>query len=157
MCDYSLMGVPNRQAKEGEELVLYKFPSNTKGFASPGDVARTQAIPQKLGLWEGLRSLLRGPNLDEVTAVCIMPGTRLLLQDIPLDFQRSLDVNSIEEVTFTQLTYVENVHRDAVRFGNGSEVSLQRLSEGQRIKILSFDLDMEPIPLRQDDMVLHFG
>lgn len=157
MCDYSLMGVPNRQAKEGEELVLYKFPSNTKGFASPGDVACSQAIPRKLGFWEGLRSLLRGPNLDLVTAVCIMPGTRLMLQDIPLDFQRSLDVKPAEQVTFTQLTFAENVHRDAVRFQNGSEVSLQRLSEGQRVKILSCDLDAEPIPLRQDDLVLHFG
>ena len=38
MCDYSLMAVPNRLAKEGEELVSHRFPTGSVGFASPGDL-----------------------------------------------------------------------------------------------------------------------
>ena len=32
MCDYSLMGLPNRLAKEGETLILIQFQTGTSGF-----------------------------------------------------------------------------------------------------------------------------
>ena len=35
MCDYSLAGVPNRLAMEGEELVVHRFPTGAPGLTSP--------------------------------------------------------------------------------------------------------------------------
>jgi hypothetical protein len=43
----------------------------------------------------------------------------------------------VEEVTFTQLTSDAFSYRDAVRFRNGSELVLQRLQEGQRVRVLN--------------------
>jgi hypothetical protein len=34
MCDYSLAGIPNRLAVEGEELVVHPFPTGALGLAS---------------------------------------------------------------------------------------------------------------------------
>ena len=157
MCDYSLMGIPNRLANQGEELVLYCFPSATKGFASPRDVVCTNSPAGQLGFWEGLKSLFRPPSLSTVPAVCVPPGARLLLQGIPKELQCAVHVRSVETVTFTQLSSDAHVHRDAVRFSNGSEVSLQTLREGQRAKILSLDLGVSQVPVQPEEMVLHFG
>lgn len=155
MCDYSLMGIPNRLAKQGEELVLYRFPTNTKGFVSPADVACSISSARDLGFWEAIKALFRAPNLGCATAVCIPPGARLTLHNIPVEIQCSLNVNSTEEATFTQITSAVDAHRDAVRFHNGSEVLLQFLAEGQRVKVLSFDLESEPAPRQWDEMVLN--
>ena len=38
MCDYSLMGVPNRLAREAEKLTVHRFPTGTLGLASPTDL-----------------------------------------------------------------------------------------------------------------------
>ena len=35
MCDYSLQGIENRLAKEGEVLVVHRFYSGSKGLTSP--------------------------------------------------------------------------------------------------------------------------
>ena len=35
MCDYSLAGIPNRLAVEGEELVVHPFPTGALRLASP--------------------------------------------------------------------------------------------------------------------------
>src|ERR1017187_1728005 len=35
MCDYSLYEFPNRLAREGEELVTYRFPLGSLGLVSP--------------------------------------------------------------------------------------------------------------------------
>ena len=34
MCDYSLTGIPNRLAVEGEELVVHRFRTGSLGLAS---------------------------------------------------------------------------------------------------------------------------
>jgi hypothetical protein len=34
MCDYSLAGVPNRLAVEGEELQVHRFPTGALGLTS---------------------------------------------------------------------------------------------------------------------------
>jgi hypothetical protein len=36
MCDYSLAGIPNRLAAEGEQLMVFRFPTGARGLASPG-------------------------------------------------------------------------------------------------------------------------
>ena len=59
MCDYSLAGVPNRLAVEGEQLVVHRFSTGSVGLASPCSSLSSKE-----------------------TAVCIPPGARLRLRDI---------------------------------------------------------------------------
>ena len=122
MCDYSLAGVPNRLAVEGEHLVACRFSTGSMGLTS-GDGP----------LWEWW--------FKQTPAVCVPPGAHLLLGDIPKNLQRQLDVQATEEVTFVQLSAEAYEYRDAVRFRNGREVLLQRLRHGQRVEILSLCSD----------------
>jgi hypothetical protein len=147
MCDYSLMSVPNRLATEGEELVVHRFPSRAKGLAAISDLRRAGiALPVRR---KGLRSFLSeirslwreivsdSENTKSVAAVCIPPGARLLLRDIPERLQSQVGVRRVEEVTFTQITSEAFRYRDAVRFRNGCEIILQLLQEGQRVRVLN--------------------
>ena len=113
MCDYSLAGVPNRLAVEGEQLVVHRFSTGSVGLASPCSSLSSKETP----------------------AVCIPPGARLRLRDIPQALQ--IGVNATEEVTFVQLSAEAYQYRDAVRFGNGREVLLQCLRCGQHVEVLS--------------------
>jgi hypothetical protein len=74
MCDYSLAHFPNRLAVEGEQLIVCRFGSRTLGLAP----AQT-----------GLKELLFGAGR---LSVCVPPGARLRLRDIPDYLQQSLDV-----------------------------------------------------------------
>jgi len=141
MCDYSLMGIPNRLATEGEELVVHRFSTGSLGLASSSDLRR---VPHPLQAWLSGFLFFRAPE-DAIPAVCIPPGAQLLLQDIPIDLERSLKVGWAEEVTFTQLTAAANTYRDAVRFNNGNEIYLQELREGQRVKVLHLSLANEAV------------
>ncbi|MGH9374679.1 MAG: hypothetical protein ACRD1J_00755 [Terriglobia bacterium] len=140
MCDYSLMTVPNRLAENGENLIVYKFPTGSRGFASQLDWRKTQEPvknQQRQGFWQALRrSLLNLPSACSVPAVCIPPGARLRLQDIPARLKRQLEIGPVEDVTFTELTAIANNYRDAVVFQNGRHILLQELEEGQRAKVL---------------------
>jgi hypothetical protein len=125
MCDYSLMSIPNRLAVTGEELVTHRFQSGSLGLASP------QVRPK--GFWDTLK---RSFNPPLTPAVCIPPGAKLILHDIPLHMQREIGVRSVEEVTFTQLSAADNNYRDALRFRTGREVRLQELSDGMRVQVV---------------------
>jgi hypothetical protein len=124
MCDYSLASIPNRLAVEGEQLVAYRFFTGSMGLTS-GDALLWR-------LW-----------FKQTTAVCVPPGARLLLRDIPRNLQRQFDVQATEEVTFVQVSAEAYEYRDAVRFRNGREVLLQRLRCGQRVKVLSLCCDCD--------------
>ena len=118
MCDYSLAGVPNRLAVEGERLVACRFSTGSMGLTS-----------RDASLWRLW--------FKQTPAVCVPPGARLLLRDIPKDLQRQVNVQATEEVTFVQLSAQAYQYRDAVRFRNGRELLLQRLKCGQRVEVLS--------------------
>jgi hypothetical protein len=135
MCDYSLMGVPNRLAQNGEDLVAHRFRTGSLGLAPAGACTQADVVGTGTGFWWMLKAFLRGEPTQAV-AVCVPPGARLLLGDIPEPLQQSLRVGSAEEVTFTQLTATASMYRDAFRFKNGAELLLQRLSEGQRVRVL---------------------
>ena len=120
MCDYSLAGIPNRLAVEGEELVVHRFRTGSLGLASP--------CPSGSRWWSG------------TPAVCIPPGARLMLLDVPKRLQHDLTVGPNEEVTFVQLSATPYQFRDAVRFTNGREIRLQELSEGMRVRVLKISL-----------------
>lgn len=147
MCDYSLMSFPNRLAAEGEELIVHRFSSGAMGLATLSDLQiqrdafsmRRKSLPS---LFSGLGSLLKDifttpDNSRSVPAVCIPPGTRLLLRDIPMRLQIQVGARRVEEVTFSQITSDAFSYRDAVRFYNGHEIILQQLQEGQRVRVLN--------------------
>ena len=137
MCDYSLAHFPNRLAEEGEQLVVHRFQTGT------------------LGLAPACFSLKQIFSPDSTPAVCVPPGARLLLQDIPERLQQALNVGSVEEATFVEQSADAFRYRDAVRFGNGHEILLQQLASGQRVLVLSLDTGesetTEPDALRQID------
>ena len=137
MCDYSLMSLRNRLANDGEELITYRFPTGTIGLASPSDIdAELELHPHRGGFWSLLKDIF-SVETSSVPAVCIPPGTSLLLADIPAHLQRELDICVAEPVIFTQISVVPSCHRDAVRFRNGREIVLQRLGEGLHALVIS--------------------
>ena len=119
MCDYSLAGLPSRLALEGERLVVHRFPTGSLGLASP--------CPSRSRLW----------SAKQTPAVCIPPGARLLLRDIPKGLQQQLSVGGAEEVAFVQRSATPYQFRDAVRFNNGREILLQQLQCGQQVDVLA--------------------
>lgn len=136
MCDYSLMALPNRLAVSGEDLIVHRFTEGAMGLASPFDVQSEKAVLKTLGFWKRLKEMFE--RNEKITAVCIPPGARLIVRDIPRDLQRTFGLrNDMEEAIFTQQTATVDDYRDAIRFNNGSEVLLQRLAEGQRVRVLN--------------------
>jgi hypothetical protein len=129
MCDYSLAGLRTRLAVEGEELVVYRFPTGSLGLTSSSEVA---AHKKEFHGWPR-----RFDPREVPCAVCIPPGARLLLRDIPDHLQKHLGVGVEERVVFTQRSGEVGSHRDGLRFTNGQEILLQRLVEPQRAAVLS--------------------
>lgn len=144
MCDYSLMHVPNRLARQGEELVLFRFTTGSLGMASPADVNR-RPEPSIAGRswWSKVKEFFDPTQPPAVPAVCIPPGASLVLKDIPVRLQKELGVTPEEVVTFTQVGAVANSFRDAIRFWSGQTVLLQELEPGQRVKVLDLSVAEE--------------
>jgi hypothetical protein len=152
MCDYSLMCIPNRLGKEGEDLVVHRFPTGSLGFASPLDLYRV-ANPEQAkaaGFWATLKSFFSPPRTADIPAICIPPGARLALSDVPKRLQMDLGIAGEEEVLFTQLTAATNTYRDAVRFKNGYHARLQDLTEGVKAKVLDLSLAEEFEPVQEE-------
>jgi hypothetical protein len=144
MCDYSLMSFPNRLARTGEMLVVHRFTCGAMGLASPVELSCNKPSSWKArlrSLWSTLQGTRRTPG--PITAVCVPHGTRLLVLDIPENLRREMNVQSKEEVTFRQLSVSTFEYRDAIRFGNGRQVLLQKLREGQRVRILNVSGEVE--------------
>ncbi len=145
MCDYSLHTYPNRLATDGEELVVHRFGAGSLGLASPADLAPVISAGKTAydSWWSRAKAWFSGNNPrngrheKRVPAVCIPPGARLVLRDIPKNLQRELGVGEIEEVQFVETTAEVNTYSDAVRFENRRQALLQQLREGQRVKVLS--------------------
>ncbi len=138
MCDYSLHGLPNRLAREGEDLVAHRFSTGAIGLASPADMrCQMESKPGKQGFWTAIKALFLPPLHPETPAVCIPPGATLRLIGIPTSLQRELGIGPDETVTFTQTTAMAQTFHDAVRFANGRQLLLQFLKEGQRVRVLS--------------------
>lgn len=142
MCDYSLMGVPNRLAREGEVLIVHRFRTGTLGLACPSDLTQNPAPRGTLNrtFWAAVKEFFNPPERKPVCAVCVPPGASLMLRDIPAQLKKKFAVSSDEQVIFTQLSARPDEYRDAVRFANGREVRLQELQEGQRVEILDLEL-----------------
>ena len=155
MCDYSLHGIKNRLANEGEQLLVHKFHTGSKGLASVTDLRNLEKTPPGAGVWTRFKcwveNQLRMINEDmkkAFPAVCIPPGARLQVDGIPLPMQKRFGVGPREEVTFVQLTADPFRYRDAIRFANGQEILLQKLSDGLRMDVLSLALAEETPALK---------
>jgi len=161
MCDYSLMAVPNRLACEGEDLVAHRFPTGSLGLAAPADLLRAahSAPVTSKTFWMKLKEFFQPPENDPVPAVCIPPGARLRLEDIPARLQTEFSVGPVEEVTFTQISAAAHTYRDAVRFPNGCHVRLQELREGQRVRVLDLsmaeELDLDRLREEVAEFAIH--
>jgi hypothetical protein len=131
MCDYSLATVRNRLAVEGEELVVYRFPAGSVGLTSPEEL---ESFKHK---WPGWLSGFRAPASP--CAVCIPPGARLVLRDIPERLRFQLGIGEVGQVIFIQRE--AGRHRDGLRFQNNQEILLQHLAVGQHATVLSLSAD----------------
>jgi hypothetical protein len=151
MCDYSLHGIKNRLAVEGEQLFVNKFHTGSKGLASVVDLNEIQTpkpAPAGTGflgrilhrLNEASR-IVNGEEKFHMAAVCVPPGAKLFLDGIPKSVQEDLGVGEAEEVTFVQLTHEPFRYRDAVRFENGEEVLIQKIPDGVVFEVLSLELE----------------
>jgi hypothetical protein len=140
MCDYSLGGIRNRLAVEGEDLVVHRFPTHSIGLASPADLRpKVSAVPicEQTFAQRVRNFFLRAFESPNAPAVCIPPGARLTIKRIPLDLQCKWNVGEDEDVVFTQTSADANTYRDAVAFRNGCQVSMQHLTEGMPVKVIS--------------------
>ena len=141
MCDYSLCGIRNRLAVEGEELQLHKFSTGSMGLASPMDLMEPPAQkPAEKRFWErivGFFDAPRHPDQRREIAVCIPPGADLILKDIPLRLQQRYGIEAEEGVKFVQTGLELHTYRDAIRFDNGIVAGLQDLPEGLKVEVLS--------------------
>jgi hypothetical protein len=143
MCDYSLYTIQNRLAQQGEELVLHKFETGSLGFASASDLdAKAIAEDKPIGFWSRFICWLSPERSPRIPAVCIPPGSRLLLMDMPRMMQATLRVKCSEIVTFTELSDRSYSYRDAIVLPNGTRMLLQDLPEGIHVLVLS----MSPEP-----------
>jgi len=158
MCDYSLLGIPNRLAVEGEQLLVYRFPTGSLGLTSRSEIcapATELADHSPAGWWSAIKSWFSVSVEKSTPAVCIPPGAQLVLHDIPPRLQQKLEVTASEEVTFVQLSDEVYTYRDAVRFHNGRDLLLQRLDEGQRVEVRCLSLAEEaPRPLHPAEVAL---
>jgi len=154
MCDYSLHTFPNRLAADGEDLVVHRFAAGSLGLASPADLGPeiSAANLAKFWSWSAIKEWFQqqSPRCEarnRIPAVCIPPGARLILYDIPKSLQRELGVREIEEVEFVETTAEVNTYRDAVRFHNCRQILLQELREGQRVRVMSTSsiAEVEPV------------
>src|SRR5262245_40621359 len=137
MCDYSLHNVRNRLAVEGEPLQVHRFPSNSLGLASPADLRPTttaSSVKTIANWWREVKSWFR--ESPAVAAICVPPGARLVLRDIPQVLQDIYAISAEEEVTFVQKSPETFGYRDAVRFYNGEEILIQRLPVGLHLEVL---------------------
>jgi hypothetical protein len=152
MCDYSLHVYPNRLAVDGEELVVHRFGGASLGLASPSDLrpiinaSSCDATVKKPWSWSAIKEWFKANRPQwqpdkRTPAVCVPPGARLVLKDIPKGLQRELGIGESEEVKFVETSAEVNTYRDAIRFKNGRQLLLQALREGQRVTVLSLALE----------------
>jgi len=149
MCDYSLHGIKNRLADEGETLVVHRFYTGSKGLTSPKYLEPVETPKGFLGT---LKKIFAAPPKE--CAVCIPDGAKLILHGIPVAFQRSHGLCATEPVTFRQLSEEAATYRDAVEFKNGTRVRLQELDEGQAIEVLTLSLEHIVRPKQTFRMVM---
>jgi hypothetical protein len=141
MCDYSLQGLPNRLAVQGEHLITYRFRTGSIGLAAPAEIARQAAMRKPgsgWGWWAAVVRCFAGPLPEhDACAVCIPPGARLLMSQIPEGMRMEAGLKAEEYVTFAQLSAEFSAYRDAIRFDDGTKLVLQSIPVNVMFEVLS--------------------
>lgn len=90
MCDYSLMAFPSRLAVSGDELVVHRFDAKSMGLAAAFEVRRAAELNNagNKGFRARLQNFFRPANTP-IRTVCIPPGARVLIRDIPAQLQHA--------------------------------------------------------------------
>ncbi len=148
MCDYSLCGLPSRLAAEGEELVVHRFRTGSKGLAPPAELyapGPSSETSRRKTMWNKIRNVLRTVFRDAVnpTVVCMPPGAQLIVSCIPAEVREELKIGPLERVSFVQTSAFAYQYRDALRFSNGREILVQNLAEGVRVSVVSLGVTSE--------------
>jgi len=74
------------------------------------------------------------------------------MRNLPAVLQNKCGVRGeMQEVVFTQ-TSLESRFRDALRFTNGIELSLQELNEGLRVRVLSLSSEERDSPFMGEEL-----
>jgi len=141
MCDYSLHGIRNRLAEEGETLVVHRFYTGSKGLTSPEYL---KPPVQSKGLLARLKKIFGAPPSE--CAVCIPDGARLALVGVMPTLQQVHGFCPTESVRFRQLSAEAATYRDAVEFRNGVRLRLQELPEGQTVVVLALSSEEVTVP-----------
>src|SRR5262249_55722363 len=119
MCDYSLGGLPNRLAVEGEELIVHRFSTGSVGLAPAADLSpAVQSAPRALGYWKAVKHFFQLTWESRcTTAVCVPPGAILAWRQAPGELPHKWGVGNREgelAVRFVQTSAEVNRYRDAI-------------------------------------------
>src|SRR5215468_9607577 len=112
MCDFSLMHAKSRKAEVADKLETKDFGRGTIGFIDPKDTAI---------------------EFENMTAVCVLPGTELAFDEVPTlrvgYFGISSDVKLKYKVAwFRQVNKdQQSAHHDALEFADGQIVMLTHI------------------------------
>jgi hypothetical protein len=99
------------------------------------------------------KKIVNGFQMKPVPAVCVPPGARLLVRNIPENLQRRWNVKDTETTTFIQTSALENTYRDAIQFGNERTISLQELPPGLHARVLSLSAsDWTTVPSQTESL-----
>lgn len=135
MCDYSLYVFPNRLARDGEELVSYRFSTGCTGFVGADDFSEAKGMKTWMGMGPQLQSWFLPRRHNGPTAVCIPPGAAVRMHTVERTLRQRLGLAEREDAVFIQVTADEFAYRDGLRFGNGRQILLQELGTGQRVRV----------------------
>jgi hypothetical protein len=138
MCDYSLGGLPNRLAVEGEALCVHRFPTGSMGLASLTDLNGVAQIKTcERSFWQSIKNFFQPQISLPVPAVCVPPGAHLVWKSVHPDVRREWGIEEEEEAVFMQTSADVNRYRDALRLANGRQALLQDLHEGMLLQVLT--------------------
>lgn len=151
MCDYSLYTVKNRLACESDDLVLHRFDTGSLGFCAATELQQELNRSSLARGWSSFMGWVFPRRQCGLTAVCVPPGARLLVSNVPEKGKLGFELLERASVTFTQLSARSYAYRDALRLPDGEPVLLQKLPEGLRVTVLALASDEETpeIPVRE--------
>jgi hypothetical protein len=122
MCDFSLMHAKSRKAEVADKLQTRDFGRGTIGFASESE---------------------SNNEVDNTTAVCVLPGTEIAFDEVPTLRWGYDKVPTDKVAIFRQINKDQALtHHDALEFPNGDVILLSHLSARQSATILQ--LPAEP-------------
>ena len=143
MCDYSLYTVKNRLACESDDLVLHRFDTGSLGFCAATELQQELNRSSFARGWSSFMRWVFPRRQCGPTAVCVPPGARLLVSEVPKKGQLDFELVELASVTFAQLSERSYAYRDALQLPGGESVLLQKLPEGLRVTVMALAADEE--------------